>query len=195
MIIAASSEVSLFWGGPHSKPSLGPCSDNVIIPLDLTQLSCPSFVLAAGLPSNFTTDRVGCWGGALWKAYNLTSFSPCLTGPVDYPLASRHKDTWIQIPWGGTYVKPEPSVSVVSLQASVLSGWCVLLPPWGQICLLQPILGLFLCHMHMVTDHGFVLNNITIELTKNGSSKVNWHLDSLVFLPSQRSLFTNQADF
>ncbi len=30
-------------------------------------------------------------GGALWKACNLTSFSPCLTGPVGYPFASRHK--------------------------------------------------------------------------------------------------------
>jgi hypothetical protein len=27
----------------------------------------------------------------LWRACNLTSFSPCLTGPVDYPFASRHK--------------------------------------------------------------------------------------------------------
>ncbi len=63
----------------------------MIIPLDLTQLSCPSFTLAAGLPSGFTTDRVSCWGGALWRACNLTSFSPCLTGPVDYPFASFHK--------------------------------------------------------------------------------------------------------
>ncbi len=42
-------------------------------------------------PSGFTTDRVSCWGGVLWRAYNLTSFSPCLTGPVDYLFASRHK--------------------------------------------------------------------------------------------------------
>jgi hypothetical protein len=27
----------------------------------------------------------------LWGACNLTSFSPCLTGPVDYPFASCHK--------------------------------------------------------------------------------------------------------
>jgi hypothetical protein len=73
------------------KPSLGPHADNVIIPLVLTQLSCPGFTLAAGLHSGFTTDGVGCWGGALWRACNLTSFSPCLTGPVDYLLASRHK--------------------------------------------------------------------------------------------------------
>ncbi len=35
--------------------------------------------------------RVGCWGGALWRASNLTLFSPCLTGAVDYPFASHHK--------------------------------------------------------------------------------------------------------
>ncbi len=27
----------------------------------------------------------------LWRACNLTSFSPCLTGTVDYLFASRHK--------------------------------------------------------------------------------------------------------
>jgi hypothetical protein len=81
----------LVCGGPRPEPSLGPRADNVIIPLDLTQLSCPGFTLAAGLPSGFTTDGVGCWGGALWRACNLTSSSPCLTGPVDYLFASHHK--------------------------------------------------------------------------------------------------------
>jgi hypothetical protein len=33
------------------------------IPLDLTQLFCPDFTLAAGPPSGFTTDGVSCWGG------------------------------------------------------------------------------------------------------------------------------------
>ncbi len=50
--------------------SLGPRADNVTVPLALTQLSCPGFTLAAGLPSGFTT--VGCWGGGLWRACNLT---------------------------------------------------------------------------------------------------------------------------
>ncbi len=74
----------LVWGGLRPEPSLGPCADNVIIPLDLTQIFCPGFTLAVGPPSSFTTNGVGCWGGALWRACNLTSFSPCLTGPVDY---------------------------------------------------------------------------------------------------------------
>jgi hypothetical protein len=81
----------LVWGGLHPEPSLGPRANNVIIPLDLTQLFCPGFTLTAGSPSGFTTDGVGCWGGALWRACNLTSFSPCLTSPVDYLFASHHK--------------------------------------------------------------------------------------------------------
>jgi hypothetical protein len=55
----------LVWGEPHPEPLLGPRADDVIIPLDLTQLSGPGFTLAAGLPFGFTTDGVGCWGGAL----------------------------------------------------------------------------------------------------------------------------------
>ncbi len=90
----------LVWGGLCPEPSLGPRADNVIIPLDLTQLSCPGFTLAAGLPSGFTTDGVGCWGGALWRACNLTSFSPCLTGPVDYLFASRQKGPRFKSPGG-----------------------------------------------------------------------------------------------
>jgi hypothetical protein len=53
-----------FWGGLCPKPSLGPRANNVKIPLDLTQLFCPGFTLAAGSPSSFTTDGVGCWGGS-----------------------------------------------------------------------------------------------------------------------------------
>ncbi len=72
----------LVWGGLCPKPSLGRCANNVIISLGLTQLFCPSFMLAAGPPSGFRTDIVGCWGGALWRACNLNAFIPCLTGPV-----------------------------------------------------------------------------------------------------------------
>ncbi len=79
----------LVWGGLRSEPSLGPCADNVIIPLDLKQLFCPGFTLAAGPPSGFTTDGVGYC--ALWRACNLTSFTLCLTGPVDYLFASHHE--------------------------------------------------------------------------------------------------------
>ncbi len=81
----------LVWGGLRRKPSLGNCADNVIIPLDLTQLFCLGFTLAAGPPSGFTTDIVVCRGGALWRACNLTAIATCLTGPVDYQFASRHE--------------------------------------------------------------------------------------------------------
>ncbi len=93
----------LVCGGPHSEPSLGLLTNNVMIPLDLTQLSCPGFTLPAGLPSGFTTDGVGCWGGALWRACKITSFSPCLTGPVGYLFASLHKGPRFKSPGGYLY--------------------------------------------------------------------------------------------
>jgi hypothetical protein len=39
-------------------------------------------------------------GGALWRACNLTSFSPCLTAPVDYPFAFPHKGPGFKSPGG-----------------------------------------------------------------------------------------------
>ncbi len=84
-----------------TRPSCWQCE----IPLDLTQLFCPGFMLTAGLPSGFTSDIVGCWAGALCGACNLTAFIPCLTGPVDYPFASRHEGPEFNLQ-GGAYVKP-----------------------------------------------------------------------------------------
>jgi hypothetical protein len=52
----------LVWGRLHPKLLLGRRTDNVIIQLNLTQLFCPGFMLAAVPPSGFTTDIVGCWG-------------------------------------------------------------------------------------------------------------------------------------
>ncbi len=36
---------------------------------------------------------------------NLTAFTPCLTGLVDYPFTSRHEGPGFN-PHGGAYVKP-----------------------------------------------------------------------------------------
>jgi hypothetical protein len=51
----------------------------VIIPFDLTQLSCPGFTLAAGPPSGFTTDIVGCGqaevGKVTFKIYGNEALS------------------------------------------------------------------------------------------------------------------------
>ncbi len=118
------SVVSLHWWPrrgwsslwPRPELSLGPRADNVIIPLDLTQLSCPGFTLATGLPSGFTTDGVGYWRGALWRTCNLTSFSPCLTGLVDYLFASRHKGPRFKSPGGVLMWNWDSPVCVVSLQ-------------------------------------------------------------------------------
>jgi hypothetical protein len=105
----------LVWGGPRPEPSLGPPVNNVIIPLDLTQLSCPGITLAAVFPSGFTTDGVGWWGGGLWRACNFTSFSQCLTGPVDYPFASVTRDL-VSNPLGVLMWNRDSPVSFVSLQ-------------------------------------------------------------------------------
>jgi hypothetical protein len=61
----------------------------------------------------------GCWGGALWRACNLISFSPCLTGPVDYPFASRHKGPGFKT-LGGLMWNQDSPVSVVSLHDFIL---------------------------------------------------------------------------
>ncbi len=97
--------LGLVWGGLHSKLSPGCRDDNVIIPLDLTQLFCPGFTLAAGPPSGFTTDIVGCWAGALCRACNLTAFIHSSTGTVVQPLASCYEGPGFN-PQGGTSVKP-----------------------------------------------------------------------------------------
>ncbi len=80
----------LVWGGLRPEPSLGPHADNVIISLDLTQLFCPGFMLAAGPPSSFTTDGVGCWGGGSpvenLKSHFILTMSHWSSGlPVCFP--------------------------------------------------------------------------------------------------------------
>ncbi len=94
----------LVRGRLRPELSLGCRANNMIIPLDLTQLFCPAFTLAAGPPSGFTTDIVGCWGGALWRDCNLTAFTQCLTGPVDYPFVSCHEGPGFNLQ-GDSYVK------------------------------------------------------------------------------------------
>jgi hypothetical protein len=105
----------LVWGGLRPEPSLGPRADNVIIPLDLTQLFFPSFTLAAGPPSGFTTNGVGCWGEPCGEpAISLHSHHVSLvqstTGllPVTRDLGSK--------PLGGFMWNRDSLVSDVSLQ-------------------------------------------------------------------------------
>jgi hypothetical protein len=51
------------------------------------------------LPASQMTE-LAAGGGALWRACNLTSFTPCLTGPVDYPFASCHEGPRFKSPRG-----------------------------------------------------------------------------------------------
>ncbi len=90
----------LVWGGLRPKPSLGRRANYVIIPLDLTSLSCPSFTLAAGPPSGFTTDIVGCRGEPCGDPA-IALHSSSLTNPVGQPFASRHEGPRFN-PQGGT---------------------------------------------------------------------------------------------
>jgi hypothetical protein len=95
----------LFRGSLRPEPSLGRRADNVIIPCDLPQPFCPGFTLAAGPPSGFTTGKVGCWGGAQWRACNQTALTHSLTGPVGQPFASHHEGPRFN-PQEDPYVKP-----------------------------------------------------------------------------------------
>jgi hypothetical protein len=104
-------------GWPQGDWSLWPClrraSSRTITRPSCRQCDNPTWSHTALLSwfhvrcrSSFTTDIVSCWGGALWRACNLTAFIPCLTSPVDYPFASRYEGPWFN-PQGGTCVKPE----------------------------------------------------------------------------------------
>jgi hypothetical protein len=95
----------LVWGGPRHELSLGPHADNVIIPFDLTQLSCPGFTLAAGLPSGFTTDGVDCWKRPCGEpAISLHSHHVSLVQWTTHLLLVTRDPG--SNPLGGTYVKP-----------------------------------------------------------------------------------------
>jgi hypothetical protein len=100
------SIVSLHWWprrdwscGPRPELSLGPRADNVIIPLDPTQLFCPSFTLAAGPPSGFTSDESAAGGEPLVEPA-ISLLTHHTTGPVDYLFASRHKGPRFKSPGG-----------------------------------------------------------------------------------------------
>jgi hypothetical protein len=60
----------------------------------------------------FRSARLGCIGNCaeydsavllitrMWRACNLITFTPCLTGPVDYPFASCHEGPGFKTPGG-----------------------------------------------------------------------------------------------
>ncbi len=111
----------LIWGGLRPELSLGRRANNVIIPLDLTQLFCPGFTLAAGPPSGFTANIISCWGGSLWSACNLTAFTHSLTGPVGQPLLPVMRDPG-SIPMGG-YLCETGILLIVLSRYTVVQTW------------------------------------------------------------------------
>jgi hypothetical protein len=87
----------LVWGGLCPESSLGRHANNVIILLDLTQLFSPSFTLAAGPPSGFTTNIVGS-GGDPWvePAISLHSYTvPLVQWSICLPPIIPWR-TWVQ---------------------------------------------------------------------------------------------------
>jgi hypothetical protein len=114
------------WGGPRPEPSLGPRADNVIIPLDLTQLSCPGFTLTVGLPSRFTTDRVSCGGGSPVESLQSHSILTMSHWSSGLPVCFLSQGTPFQIPRGVLMWNRDSPVSVVSLHTHNYLGhiWC-----------------------------------------------------------------------
>ncbi len=106
------SIVSLHWWPWHDW-SLWPClrqaASRTVTRPSCRQCDNPTWSHTAFLSQFHTSFRSpfrlhNRWrrllGGALWRACNLTSFSPCLTSPVDYPFASRHKGPRFKSPRG-----------------------------------------------------------------------------------------------
>ncbi len=98
------SVVSLYWW-PHHNWSLWPRRASSLVPTRWYPTwshtaFLPRFHARCRSPFRLHNHGVGCWGGDLWRACNLTSFSPCLTDPVDYPFASRHKEPRFKFPGG-----------------------------------------------------------------------------------------------
>ncbi len=85
----ASSEA-----GFVQKPSLDPRADNVIIPLDLTQLSFPGFMLAAAQPTESAAGGEPCGEPAISLHSHHNHWSSGL--PVCFPS----QGTEVQIPRG-----------------------------------------------------------------------------------------------
>ncbi len=94
----------LIWCGLCPEPSLGPRADNVIIPLNLTQLFCPGFTLAAGPPSSFTTTESAAGGEpcadpaiSLHSHHvSLVQWTTCLLPIIRDPGSNPLGDTWVK---------------------------------------------------------------------------------------------------
>ncbi len=69
----------------------------------------------------------------VWGSCNLTSFSPCLTGPADYPFASRHKGPRFKFP-GGYLCENGILLLALSRYTRVLClNWTRNLSPWATV--------------------------------------------------------------
>jgi hypothetical protein len=105
------SVVSLHWWPRRDWsflwPSLRQASSRTITRPSCRQCDNPIWSHTALLSQFHARCRSPFWlhnrrsrllGGSPVESFNLTSVSPCLTGPVDYPFASRHKGPGFKTP-------------------------------------------------------------------------------------------------
>ncbi len=111
----------LVWGELCPEPLQGRCANNVITPLDLTQLFCHNSTLAAGPSSGFTTNIVGCWGEPCGEpaislhSYTNTQFHWSSSPPVCFP-------SWgIRVQSPGGYLC-ETGILLLAVSATVRAG-------------------------------------------------------------------------
>jgi hypothetical protein len=120
------SVVTLHWWPWHdlslclllgrNRPKLGRRADNVIIPLDLTQLFCPGFTLAGGPHFGFTTDIVGCWGRSPMESLQSHCIHTQFHWSSGPPFCFPSWGTRVQSPGGVLMWNRDSPVSVVSPQ-------------------------------------------------------------------------------
>ncbi len=129
------SIVSLHWWPRRdwsSWPHLRRASSRTITRPSCRQCDKPTWSHTAFLsrfharcrsPFRLHNRRSRLLGESLWRACNLTSFSPCLTGPVDNLFASRHKGPRFKSP-GGYLCETGILLLALSRYTTVLSSGC-----------------------------------------------------------------------
>jgi hypothetical protein len=130
------SVVSLHWWPRRdwsSWPRLRRALSRTITRPSCWQCDNPTWSHTAFLPWFHACCRSPFWlhnrrsrllGGALWRACNLTWFSPCFTGPVDYLFASHHK--------GPRFKSPGGDLCETGILLLALSRYNITIVKWSQ---------------------------------------------------------------
>ncbi len=109
------TQVQSPWGYLCETRILLLALSHYIIPLDLKQLFCTGFTLAAGPPSGFTTNIVGCWGGGAVESLQSYCIHIQFHWSSGSPVCFPSWGTRVLIPRGVLMWNRDSPVSVVSL--------------------------------------------------------------------------------